>query len=662
MSTEVVRCPSCGNEISSLIEFCSVCGTANPDWTPPKDADPNITEPGEPEPGSIEQYLLELFGSPATNDAPDTSQAHTQEQEAPAPILSFEDMLAAEPLAAEPSIAQVQGEELTVEEPVAVAPSVEEPQLEDPPLETPLIQTASGEASVFEEPSVEEPAIAAPQAEEPQVKVPPLLSAVVESPQPASAPLQLAPQPAPLQLAPPQPAPTPPLHEPPPFASPVRGWKPILVEGFALPSVETTTTQPAPAPAPASVPASVPADEPSYHEAPDVEMVSEVAQASMQEEAQDYSVPIVNDIIQAEPSPGDDTQEAEVIPIDTEVKASHFDANALAMQPAIPDEADGDAAPVQTIVSDYDLSSLLDQIEITQPEATEDDWPVAYEVTATDAQEDDFSSSTFAGNSTAEEIAAEESADEPELVTDTVPLEAVDSRMLEQATTAQAEEDPLPSWSPNADDDRSLPSWQPGAAKDTGPSVWSAPPERSPSPPPPQAWSASETSEASTGYGTSASGQTSGTPWIYDPSKPRPKPGTPEYEEMVRQAMTAQGHTPGKTQETPGQATFPDPTPAQMSSMQPYSPPTYNDPSKPRPKPGTPEYEEMVRQAMNQSVRDTGPLGNAPGYDTGPLPEVPPSPPTSTAGASKPKPGTLEYEEMVRRAMEEMKRKRESGY
>ncbi len=618
MSTEVVRCPSCDNEISSLIEFCPVCGTANPSWTPPKDADPNITEPGEREPGSIEQYLLELFGSPATNVAPDTSLAHNQEQEYPAPILSFEDMLSVAPLAAEPSIAQVPSEELTVKEP-----------------------------------SVGEPTIAAPQAEEPQVEAPPLMSAVVESPQPASAPLQLAPQPEPLQLAPPQPASTPPWHEPPPFASPVRGWKPILVEELALPGVETTTTQPAPA--------SVPADEPSHHEALDIEMVPEVAQASMQEEVQDYSVPIVNDIIQAEPSPGDDVQEAEVMPIDAEVEELHFDENALATQPAIPDEAD--AAPGQPIASDYDLSSLLDQIEITQPEATADGWPADYEVTATNAQDDDFSSSTFAVSSTVEESAAEEIATEPELVTDTVPLEVADSMTLEQATTARTEDDPLPSWSPDADDDgRSLPSWQPDAEKDTGPSVWSAPAERSQSPPPQQVWSASETSEASTGYEASTSGQTSGTPWIYDPSKPRPKPGTPEYEEMVRQAMTAQGHTPGKTQETSGQATFPDATPAQMFSTQPSSLPTYNDPSKPRPKPGTPEYEEMVKEAMNQRLRNTGPLGNAPGYDTGPLPEEPPSPPTSSAGASKPKPGTPEYEEMVRRAMEEMKRKRESGY
>jgi hypothetical protein len=144
----------------------------------------------------------------------------------------------------------------------------------------------------------------------------------------------------------------------------------------------------------------------------------------------------------------------------------------------------------------------------------------------------------------------------------------------------------------------------------------------------------------------------------------RPKPGTPEYEEMARKALEAKGISP-----TPPQGYTPRPgvtdtpatssTPSTSSGTAPVLPPGQ------RPKPGTPEYEEMARRAMEERLKQQGGAGAATSQPTPSQgytpqageasypPPTPPVTPTVPPPGQRPKPGTPEYEEMARRALEE---------
>ena len=123
---------------------------------------------------------------------------------------------------------------------------------------------------------------------------------------------------------------------------------------------------------------------------------------------------------------------------------------------------------------------------------------------------------------------------------------------------------------------------------------------------------------------------------------PRPKPGTPEYEEMARQAMAQRGVTPAPAP-LPAQPTYQPPAPSQTPIW---------SPGMPRPKPGTPEYEEMARQAMAQRGVAPPPGPSQPQSSPASFGSPPPSqPPAWSPGMPRPKPGTPEYEEMARQAM-----------
>jgi hypothetical protein len=175
----------------------------------------------------------------------------------------------------------------------------------------------------------------------------------------------------------------------------------------------------------------------------------------------------------------------------------------------------------------------------------------------------------------------------------------------------------------------------------------------------------------------------------------RSSPGTPEYEKMAQQAMEEQlkSALPNPTASPPSDASVlsltDSPTstsPFGYSSERPASPsfppvPPVQSAPVPmpigeRPKPGTPEYEEMARRAMEeqermrQSGNDTTQASQSANYSqqTSPLtyqppqaqaPASPAAPPVQTPNPSyseRPKPGTPEYEEMARRAMEERQR------
>lgn len=149
----------------------------------------------------------------------------------------------------------------------------------------------------------------------------------------------------------------------------------------------------------------------------------------------------------------------------------------------------------------------------------------------------------------------------------------------------------------------------------------------------------------------------------WDPSRPRPNPGTPEYDELARQAFASRGGNPQAPQVQPWQSQQsqqsppfqqPQPQPAYNSYQQPAGNQTGPPSSLPKPQPGTPEYEEMARQAF--AYRSTHPGAASP--QTGPLPQQPqaqqtqqPVTPGPDPNAPKPKPGTPEYEALVRQAL-----------
>ena len=83
----------------------------------------------------------------------------------------------------------------------------------------------------------------------------------------------------------------------------------------------------------------------------------------------------------------------------------------------------------------------------------------------------------------------------------------------------------------------------------------------------------------------------------------------------------------------------------------------------PRPKPGTPEYEAMAKAALEAARQGK----SAP---TGPQPQNPPPPGESSAGSGggfwaadkpRPQPGTPEYEALVREALNQQRKAREGG-
>jgi len=217
-----------------------------------------------------------------------------------------------------------------------------------------------------------------------------------------------------------------------------------------------------------------------------------------------------------------------------------------------------------------------------------------------------------------------------------------DSSSTHQETAAQYD---APSWKPG-DEDQSASqqsSWTPSPTPTT-PIYQSYSPSSSPVQP-----------------------QTAPTSPDLPPPWQRPKPGTPEYEEMARRALETrgiqatppQGYPPQGSQA--GQPSYTQPS-RQQTPMPPVTP-AVPLPAQ-RPKPGTPEYEEMARRAMEERLKQQGSSGTptqpTPAYGYTPQsPETnyaPPPPPVTPAvppPGQRPKPGTPEYEEMARRALEE---------
>ncbi len=132
--------------------------------------------------------------------------------------------------------------------------------------------------------------------------------------------------------------------------------------------------------------------------------------------------------------------------------------------------------------------------------------------------------------------------------------------------------------------------------------------------------------------------------WQPAPGMPRPQRGTPEYDAMVRAALAQRGvsYTP------------PTSTPQAQPQQQPQAQPSWqSQPDQPRPKPGTPEYEEMVRAALAQRGIGTAPLSSPPSQPYQSPQQQPQAQPSwqPQPGQPRPKPGTPEYEEMVRQAL-----------
>lgn len=573
------------------------------DFTQVTEATTSPTVSPQPESGSIEQYLLELFGSSEPSNTDLTIQQPAPKQEVASTALDFEELLEAEPKATDevlsteaeapeepyPKLVETVPEQVTPTEELSVevealpdeAPSVQMAPPDVLTVEIPQSQVSSEtlfvevaqvevpgtEMPVVEEPIVEEPIVEEPVVEEPSAQAPTVEAPVVE--------LKTDEHVTPTQTAP--------TH----VVSPVRRWRPIVVEGLAQ--------QPQLAP-----------------------------------------IGLSNEATQVEEMLAGNNQAADT------------------PTPFVEPAAD-------------DLLTLLSQVEIAQPATRPDDYiePVdsgsLQESGDTDTPKDLTVYPPEPGLGPL--LATQESYSQPESLGDTRPFHAITGttqtdqqpsakRPEEDASHAQSDEQheykPLlasqPDWGSTPTYRQSTTGLSPASQREIVPDS--------------QPTTASPRSE-----GQDYTPQ-SEAPWNYnDPSRPRPKPGTPEYEEMVRQALEAQRRMPRNSQSTPKQPT----TYAQgQSQAQSEQPSTYNDPNRPRPKPGTPEYEEMVREAMkqNQGVRTTRPLGEAPIQPTIPLPQDPPvpNPPKWPAeGAPKPKPGTPEYEAMVLQAMEEMKRKQREG-
>ncbi|MEO5951685.1 MAG: hypothetical protein ABIQ44_04370, partial [Chloroflexia bacterium] len=260
---------------------------------------------------------------------------------------------------------------------------------------------------------------------------------------------------------------------------------------------------------------------------------------------------------------------------------------------------------------------------------------------------------------------------EPEAVKEPEPTVFTFDYSASQADTAAMQSVDVPSWNPD-DDVASTP-----APLTTQSGGWSPTPR--PQPTESAVYQSYSQSSGSTGPQPIPSVQPV-QPAFPSPGQ-RPKPGTPEYEEMARKAL--EGRI-GSTSPTTSQVnTSPLSTPLVSSTpaygygqdSQSYSAPTTPEPIQPvqpafpppgqRPKPGTPEYEEMARQAMQSrgvsgSPANTSPLGampqqTTPSYMPDPTPSPAPPPPVQPSG-QRPKPGTPEYEEMARKALEERAR------
>lgn len=258
---------------------------------------------------------------------------------------------------------------------------------------------------------------------------------------------------------------------------------------------------------------------------------------------------------------------------------------------------------------------------------------------------------------------------DPEPVKEPEPTVFTFDASTRQTDTAAQQSTNVPSWNPD-DDIASTPA--PGSTQSGG---WSP----TPTPPPTESVVYQSYSQSSGSTGPQPIQQTPAVQSSFPPPGQRPKPGTPEYEEMARKALEGRlGGTPPSTAQantsplgappvssTPAYGYRPDTQPYTTSttpqSIQPVQP-SFPPPGQ-RPKPGTPEYEEMARQAMqargvSASSSNTSPLGAVPQQSTPsytPDPTPAPPPPVQPSGP-RPKPGTPEYEEMARKAMEERAR------
>ena len=131
----------------------------------------------------------------------------------------------------------------------------------------------------------------------------------------------------------------------------------------------------------------------------------------------------------------------------------------------------------------------------------------------------------------------------------------------------------------------------------------------------------------------------------HQPDQPRPKPGTPEYDAMVKAALAQRGISTGPLPQRT------ETTPSYQAPQQPQTQPAWQpEQGQPRPKPGTPEYDAMVKAALAQR-----------GISTNPPPSQPSSQGTQTSSFDptrpRPKPGTPEYDEMVRAALNERRQR-----
>ncbi len=757
LSVEFAICPLCGNQIAVNIQFCQICGTTNPGWTPPEAAanaepedvpdsgmpleeDPgalsaeddqatnapaaDIREPqpveAEPEPGSIEQYLLELFGSAPAQTA-ETSDVSPQ----PLPAETTSDALTLFSLQEEVGRALVEGDGVNVEVSADAEPSdvsqaedlASAREIADEPGVVDVMPAATkGSAGIDEEPpilddlpeeeiiavlgpwrEVDSPsvppeifqAIQVPIAEAAVAEVPidePMVEATVAEPILAEAPIVEAPidelplvEPgmvespvadvligeAPIDGAPAAEAPlAEPLVVEPALARPEIVEVPIDVAPVAESVVEEASTVAATTPEPPLAEAVMAA--PSIFEVLINEPViveTPVAESAMPEAL----APGEGDsVVEAEREGGPDLPgEPDVVPENDVV------AEVEAVPPAW--EADAAEFPVadeSAFVSERGISQPAyiqtgDALVEAQTAAAQE--PPIHELTLDELlaaspepeprPEPYFQPEPFAEveieRGAEPKIELDESKGEAERELDAAPPVQVEERSGEAplpswhpSDQVEEAEAPLPSWHPSLEaheeEQAPLPSWHPGEETAAPQFAW------------PGAESATQAAPVSSGeqYGsTPMASQAPASPYT-DPNVPRPKPGTPEYEAMVQRALEERLHAqPGGGQGQPGETAYAAPPP---QSAQPAAFTAPFAPSASRPKPGTPEYEEMARQALNQRIQ-SGPLAGPPQ----PAPTGPPVAQPPAADAPKPKPGTPEYEAMVQRALDEMRRKRE---
>ena len=726
MGGEIVNCPSCGNRIEDDQQFCPKCGTANPARAA---ADAAAGQSGTPtsDDASIEQYLLELFGSATPTETaneppqviepapfheftldegePDQSQPAPMDvpvdiEESPEPLATAENEIPGDgstpaPVATgEPAITdEVDEDDLSL-----ITILTDEYEAEVP--FGPLVVAASQVAQVQE---AEPPAVPVNGQQVPPAAdvVPEAEAAVAEPPLP-DADLETAAEPAATEIEP-LVVPEVPAEEPvgesaavgpelaPEYESPVvePAAEPAVLEAESAVEAPVSELEPvaeaplAPAEEGSTEPVEVAQFGVSEVEAPG-SFESPVAGDQSGDFAAVDTLPPVNVPPPLSPFAPDDTPPA-IEPVEEVVTETSppMPVEAPVAETVVPEAPPTEAAfPAEPVLQEAvaeepvtevpiavepvtqepvaeveppppadDLFALLSQIEIEEPVAPAPYYPEAVpdEVEAMPAPPGTRETDLFEP--------AVGAVEEHEAGAAAEMVEAVPAQ--QEAPPESVEVETLPSWRPDSESDTAdvaLPSWRPGEEADTSPFAW---PSTQPEAPPAASSAWSGTYEAAA---PSASGLAPA-PYL-DPNAPRPKPGTPEYEEMVRRALEEQQRKQGAPTPQP-QTVAPPPPPPPQAPAQPQITTLFGGPGAAKPKPGTPEYEEMARQALNQRLQNTGPLpGQAP--TTASPPPAPPSPPPTPApyldpNAPKPKPGTPEYEEMARRAMEELRRKREQG-